>query len=91
MNPELKVKWVEALRSGKYTQGHTTFKSSEGYCCLGVLCVVAGHPEFIAPDNYRELRKVAGLKDNDTNHLWKMNDVELKTFPEIADYIEATL
>ena len=38
MNPEVKKKWVEALRSGKYKQGKGRLKLGEQYCCLGVLC-----------------------------------------------------
>lgn len=42
MNPEVKAKWLEALRSGKYTQGQAVLKVYENgkptYCCLGVLC-----------------------------------------------------
>lgn len=56
MNPELKAKWLTALRSGEYqqTQGRlyrpnpvlmsdlepTPYPS--GYCCLGVLALCAG-------------------------------------------------
>jgi hypothetical protein len=43
MNPELKAKWLEALRSGKYTQGRGRLKTNDNeYCCLGVLCDVSG-------------------------------------------------
>lgn len=38
MNPEVKAKWVAALRSGEFQQGKNALKSEEGYCCLGVLC-----------------------------------------------------
>ena len=42
MNPKVKDKWVAALRSGDYIQGHyrlRTYTSNEDtYCCLGVLC-----------------------------------------------------
>jgi len=39
MNPEVKVKWLEALRSGEYRQTRYTLQSpSHGFCCLGVLC-----------------------------------------------------
>jgi len=42
MNPEVKKKWVEALKSGKYKQGQRALhlKTSDGsfFCCLGVLC-----------------------------------------------------
>lgn len=40
MKESLKL-WVEALRSGKYTQGHNQLQSDEGYCCLGVAVRVA--------------------------------------------------
>lgn len=35
-------KWVKALRSGKYKQTQKKLKDETGYCCLGVLCEVAG-------------------------------------------------
>jgi len=40
MNQELKQKWIEALRSGKYIQGQGALRSvdEDEYCCLGVLC-----------------------------------------------------
>lgn len=41
MKPELKAKWLEALRSGKYRQGRGALQSYTGtFCCLGVLCDV---------------------------------------------------
>jgi hypothetical protein len=33
-------KWLGALRSGKYKQGHGKLETSEGLCCLGVGCKV---------------------------------------------------
>jgi hypothetical protein len=38
MNAQIAEKWIEALRSGNYTQGRFKLKSDKGYCCLGVLC-----------------------------------------------------
>ena len=38
MNTEVKQKWIDALRSGKYEQGSEKLRSQQGYCCLGVLC-----------------------------------------------------
>lgn len=39
MNPEVKRKWVEALRSGKYKQGKERLCDKDNnFCCLGVLC-----------------------------------------------------
>lgn len=38
MNSHVKELWVNALRSGKYTQTTGWLHNSYGYCCLGVLC-----------------------------------------------------
>ena len=34
------LKWIEALRSGKYAQGKGALQTEDGYCCLGVACEV---------------------------------------------------
>lgn len=41
MNKEIKEKWVAALRSGDYKQGHGGLSRNREYCCLGVLCDLA--------------------------------------------------
>lgn len=55
MKPDVKVQWVEALRSGKFKQTlmvlHRTQTSPIddrpiGFCCLGVLCEVVGLESF---------------------------------------------
>lgn len=38
MKKEIKDKWVEALRSGKYKQGSGQLRQDDCFCCLGVLC-----------------------------------------------------
>lgn len=46
MREDIKKLWVDALRSGKYLQGHGRLAASPKhldkieYCCLGVLCEV---------------------------------------------------
>lgn len=37
-----KKKWVDALMSGKYEQGHSRLKFAGLHCCLGVACEVVG-------------------------------------------------
>lgn len=46
MNEEVKTLWLEALRSGEYTQGEFRLKTDLAagevqFCCLGVLCEIA--------------------------------------------------
>lgn len=41
MNPDVKTKWINALKSGDYTQAKGYLQTTEGYCCLGVLCDLA--------------------------------------------------
>lgn len=38
MKPEIKAKWVAALRSGEYKQGREALRIGDRFCCLGVLC-----------------------------------------------------
>jgi hypothetical protein len=41
LHPEVKSKWLNALRSGKYKQGCQRLrKADDRFCCLGVLCDV---------------------------------------------------
>lgn len=42
MNIENVKKWVAALRSGKYKQCRNLLYDGVGYCCLGVVCDLAG-------------------------------------------------
>lgn len=38
MDAELKAKWIEALRSGKYVQAKSVLRTvDDQFCCLGVL------------------------------------------------------
>jgi hypothetical protein len=50
MKKEVADKWIEALRSGKYEQGHFALKrdinDNECFCCLGVLCDISGLSEW---------------------------------------------
>ena len=61
---ELKSKWTEALRSGEYKQGeHFLYDdTNNSYCCLGVLCDIAGLPEDGMA--YREVPDGDFYKDN---------------------------
>lgn len=41
LNPDVKAKWVKALRSRKFKQGRMALRNGARFCCLGVLCEVA--------------------------------------------------
>ncbi|ALA16090.1 MULTISPECIES: hypothetical protein [Chelatococcus] len=39
MDAEIKARWLEALRSGRYKQGKYRLRTHDDqFCCLGVLC-----------------------------------------------------
>lgn len=42
IDPALKDRWVQALRSGDYTQGRGFLRQGDLFCCLGVLCDLMG-------------------------------------------------
>jgi hypothetical protein len=99
MKAELKSKWVEALRSGNYEQGRGLLRAEDQYCCLGVLCEVAGiectlsesdgvyafdgESQLPRDDTYNAL----GLSSKIGENLAYKNDYG-RSFSEIADYIE---
>ena len=59
MNPEVKAKWLEALRSGEYEQGHGKLRSGDDeYCCLGVLCDLAVKAGVVAEPVLSENRNL---------------------------------
>lgn len=41
MKADIKERWVEALRSGRYVQGQGKLNKGDKFCCLGVLCDLA--------------------------------------------------
>lgn len=89
MKRELRDKWVAALRSGKYEQGQKTLVRDNRYCCLGVLCDVAGWSDpriglndtglyqgsRFERDKYLGL-ELFGLPEQQHETLWRMNDGE---------------
>lgn len=106
MDPELKKKWVEALRSGDYEQGETRLYtgSTNQFCCLGVLCKVVGleigdYGNVIvgadpSDDDYAPIYPIVGKREVAAD-LWCLNDGvaphRKHSFEEIASYIEENL
>lgn len=51
MNPEIKAKWVAALRSGEYRQAQRKLRgNASDFCCLGVLCDLVNPSGWMAYD-----------------------------------------
>lgn len=99
MKKSIAMKWVKALRSGKYKQGRKVLKNSEGkYCCLGVMCEVVGYVEILnkglLPCDVVEKAGMATPNGYLTNaetwdaSLAHFNDCHEYSFDEIADIIQ---
>lgn len=91
MNADLKAAWIAALRSGDYQQTTGILRDKDGFCCLGVACIVGGQELTQNPQNQNELYDWLIEEGIPTLDLWAMNDTRRKTFLEIADYIEENL
>ncbi len=96
LSVEVKRKWVEALRSGKFKQGkgQLYITKDNSYCCLGVFCKIND-----LPYKYPQLTKY-GISTDIQNDLFDLNDnrsndkgeeIGSKSFEFIADYIEEKL
>lgn len=95
MDKEIKAKWIAALRSGEYIQGISSFEREGKFCCLGVLCKVAGEPTHSFTFNPQADIGNWDFADSVCGHsvasfLARKNDYGW-TFSKIADYIEKNL
>lgn len=94
MKPELKRKWVKALLSGEYKQGHGKLYDGRRFCCLGVLRQVNDHMDdrcttfgtMLVPAQLREF----GLTEREQVQLANLND-EGVPFDMIAGLIDEAL
>jgi hypothetical protein len=59
MDKELKAKWLEALRSGRYAQGRCYLNNNKQFCCLGVLI------DITYPGEWSKDTNVEGLMAHD--------------------------
>lgn len=99
---DIKSKWLKALRSGKYEQGadmlHNPYNNT--YCCLGVLCSVAGvvdakldrlgFPESVDGENFSGNKWQVPCLGR-MYSLPSLNDAEGLSFEQIAGIIEHTV
>jgi len=98
MPKELKQRWVDALRSGKYKQAQGALKKDGGYCCLGVLqMVVDGEVEMdLREDRYGEdyaasacLPSEEWCQKNKIEHdKWEIHEVVEDSYGNEDDYYD---
>lgn len=108
MRQALLTKWLEALRSGKFKQTQMTLmqrspsKHASSFCCLGVLCRVAGlnistvarqqaeEASLDEPGGFLSTKALerVGLTEEQMYKLSSLNDQDRLTFVQIADAIE---
>ena len=92
MNPTIKQKWVEALRSGKYEQGQWKLtriddytdimgEGKEKFCVLGVLCDIALREGVNIELNYE--------RDYDPNAEWTEFRVYSSEWDEVSNEYQA--
>ena len=97
MDQDMKIKWLDSLRSGDYQQGREHLYRDGKYCCIGVLisCVHEKVGTEVYRVGYQRVEPIIGINNADT--LVEMNDGRGKfinnpqTFEQIAAYIEANL
>lgn len=102
LKPEVKAKWINALRSDQYAQTTHCLRDEIGYCCLGVLTdIYISEQENafwdIADKEYKEM---LGLEDRDTvyefdgnaemigNEVYKWACEHPHSFDELAVFIK---
>lgn len=101
--PELKAKWVAALRSGKYRKTRSALHEITNkrctYCALGLLCHVAGLKAKRSGLSdrlygYGKMGAAFSLPDEIQLHpdavrdIVMMNDMRNDPFRKIADFVE---
>jgi len=93
LTKKLKQKWIEALRSGNYTQGQGFLCNDNKYCCLGVLAKIAGlsSESSYLLINEKDVSYINGLPLDKQHKLADMNDNQGKNFKDIANFIEENI
>lgn len=89
--------WKQALRSGKYTQGRSLVsKHSKALCAIAVLAVESGYLSLDPDYNITEYKQkefvdafVARYGSALVSTVVLANDLDGKTFDQIADMLEA--
>lgn len=99
MTEQEKRNWINALRSGEYTQGKASLfpkslNEPKTACCIAVFCMANGiSPEETQKRGYAVLVNKSKFGGDASETYWQKNDAcnsdeRQWTFAEIADFIE---
>lgn len=104
MKAEIKRRWLNALRSGRYVQTKSRLRRTDpdtfgrSYCCLGVLCDIQlsdARRESWFQENSRKAAPSyefsADLSDDEIGTLMHLNDSLEQNFDQIANWIEENI
>ncbi len=59
---EFALKWVQTLKTTELEQGKTGLLAKDGYCCLGIACVVAGaRPHMIFSERETAIKDIGSF------------------------------
>ena len=89
---EVKDKWLENLKSGKYVQGYTVLhnKTKNTFCCIGVLgdCIEELDNSIEDTKSTNPINPYTFLKDNniDIKTIWRTNDKAEREIDNKHDY-----
>lgn len=79
LSSEMKARWLEALRSGRYQQGEKALKDGPCFCCLGVALDVIDSAQWGANG--------WGVRDEHDGPVFSMSDtVELSAQLGVPEY-----
>lgn len=107
MKTEYKERLLAALKSGKYQHAKEFLRTSEGYCCLGVLCDITkdefngkwkGDYTFTCDGTDRArsylpdaIANAVWLSDDDLDLLMDLNDRSREGFGPVIELLEGGL
>ena len=89
MNQEIKDKWISALESGQYKQGHCLLRYGNQHCALGVLHYGVLGLSDSGIGAYDP--EVWGITRKEISSVWELNDRDRLPFSEIAIWIKEHL
>lgn len=90
MKAELKVKWLKELRGTRFTQYRGAIGKGTELCCIGVCGAAAGLDQNVDWLTENVSKKI-GISSAKRQKLVELNDLEKKSFAEIADWIEINI